>query len=246
MVVVPRARRGCSHPAVDLHGRCRDSARTSTSGGLVGPPSSDRPTGVARRDGVRSHGFRKRVRAGKTSDESSIILRVVPGARNGGADSLVREALSRQVTRRLRSRASARHDALGARTLALERRHRILDELGGDTRAQQVVTDERVARATIGEPFRARLREAAIVDESCPRERRERFDSFVLGDASRRELVVDLRGAAIAMAQGPQRRLDGVARPARRRFSSRRGPPLRSRPPRRSPQAPEPGGAALR
>ena len=91
----------------------------------------------------------------------------------------------------------------------------MLDELGVDTRAQQVVTDERVARPAIGEPFGARLRKSAIVDESCPHERRERFDSLVLGDASRRELIVDLRGAAIAMAQGTQRRLDGVARPAR-------------------------------
>ena len=186
------------------------------------------------------------MRAGKTSDESSIILRVVPGARNDGVDDLVGEALSRQVAGRLRSRASARHDALGTLTLALERRQRVLDELGVDTRAQQVVTDERVARPAIGEPFGARLREAAIVDEPCPRKRRERFDSFVLGDASRRELIVDLCGAAIAMAQGAKRRLDGVARPARRRFSSRRGPPLRSRPPRRSPQAPAPGGAAQR
>ncbi len=245
MVVVPRARRGCSHPALDLHGRCRDLPGRLRQV-VVGPPSPDGPTGVARREGVRSQGFRKRVRAGKTSDESSIILRVVPGARNGGVDNLVGEPLSGQVPRRLRSRAPARHDALGTLRFALERRHRVLDELTVDTRAQEVVTDERVARSAIGEPFGTRLRESAIVDEPCPRKRRERFDSFVLGDASRGELIVDLRGAAIAMAQGTERRLDGVAGPARRRFSSRRGPPLRSRPPRRSLQAPEPGGAAPR
>lgn len=249
MVVVPRARRGCSHPAVDLHGRAGTlpgRLRQVVVAMVVGPPSSDRPTGVARREGVRSQGFRKRVRAGKTSDESSIILRVVPGARNGGVDNLVGEALSRQVPRRLRSRASARHDALCTLTLALERRHRTLDERGVDTRAQQIVTNERVARPAIGEPLGTRLRKSAIVDESCPHKRCERFDSLVRGDASRRELIIDLGGAVIAMAQGTERRLDGVARPARRRFSSRREPPLRSRPPRRSPQAPEPAGAAQR
>lgn len=245
MVVVPRVRRGCSHPAVDLHGR------SGTLPGrlrhvVVGPPSPDRPTGVARREGIRSQGFRKRVRAGKTSDESSIILRVVPGARNDGVDNLVRKALSRQIPCRLRARASARHDALRTLTLALERRHRVLDELGVDARAQQVVADERVAGSAISEPFGARLRKSAIVDEPCPRKCRERFDSFVLGDASRRKLIVDLRSAAIAMAQRTERRLDGVVGPARRRLSSRRGPPLRSRPPRRSPQAPEPAGAAQR
>ena len=210
------------------------------------PPSSDRPTGVARQEGVRSQGFRKRVRAGKTSNESPIILRVVPGARNDGVDDLVGEALSSHIPRRLRSRASARHDALGTPTLALQRRQRMLDELRVDTRARQVVSDERVARPAIGEPLGARLRKAAIVDESCPGKRRERFDSFVLGDAPRGELVVDLCRSVVATAQGPERRLDGVAAPARRRLSSRREPPLRSRPPRPSLQAPEPAGAAQR
>ena len=186
------------------------------------------------------------MRAGKTSDESSIILRVVSGARNDSVDNLVGEALSGQVPGRLGSRATARHDPLGTLTLALESRHRMLDKLGVDTRAQQVVTDERVARPTIREPLGPRLRESAIVDETGPGERRERFDSLVLGDALRREPIVDLRGAAIAMTQRPKRRLDGVAGPARRRFSSRRGPHLRSRPPRRSPQVPEPEGAARR
>ena len=71
----PRARRECSHPAVDLHGR-----RRTLPGRLrqvvVHPPSSvgQRPTEVVRRREIRSQGFRKRVRAGKTSDESSIIL----------------------------------------------------------------------------------------------------------------------------------------------------------------------------
>ena len=88
----------------------------------------------------------------------------------------------------------------------------MLDELGVDTRPQQVVTDERVARPTIGEPLGARLGEAAIVEQSCPRERRDGFDPLVLGDAPGRELIVDLRCAAIAMAQSPKRRLDGVAR----------------------------------
>ena len=73
------------------------------------------------------------MRAGKTSDESWNILRVAPGARNDGADDLFREALSGQVPRRLRSRASARHDALGTLTLTLERRHGVLDELTVDT-----------------------------------------------------------------------------------------------------------------
>jgi len=103
------------------------------------------------------------VRAGKTSDESSIILRVVPRTRNDGVDDVVREALSGEVPSCLRSRASACHDALGTLTLALERRHRIFDELGVDTRAQQVVTDVRIARPAIGEPFSPRLGESAIV-----------------------------------------------------------------------------------
>ena len=169
------------------------------------------------------------MRAGKTSDESSIILRVVPGVRNDGVDDVVGIALPGQVPGRLRSGASARHDALGTLTLALERRQRTFDELGVDTRAQQVVTDERVACPAIGEPFGASLRKSAIVDESRPRKRRERLTSLALRDASRRELFVDLCGATIAMAQGTQRRLDGVAGPARRGFSSRREPPLRPR-----------------
>ena len=75
------------------------------------------------------------MRAGKTSDESSIILRVVPGTRNDGVHDVVGEALSGQVPSRLRSSAPARHDALGTLTLALDCRHRMLDELGVDTRA---------------------------------------------------------------------------------------------------------------
>ena len=126
-------------------------------------------------------------------------------------DDVVGEALSGQVARRLRARASARDDPLGTLTLALERRQRVLDELVVDTGEHQVVTDERVARPAIGEALGARLREAAVVDEPGARERRERFDAIVLGDAARLELVVDLRGAAIAMAQRTQRRLDGVA-----------------------------------
>ena len=146
------------------------------------------------------NGFRKRVRAGKTSDESSIILRVVTGARNGRVHNLVGEALSRQVARRLRSQAAARHDALGTLPLALEPRQRVLDELAGDPRAHQVMTDERVPSPAIGQPFGARLREAAIVDEPCPGKRRERLDSILRGDTSRGEVIVDLRGAAITMA----------------------------------------------
>src|SRR5687767_15719445 len=103
----------------------------------------------------------------------------------------------------------------------------MLDELDVDARAQQVVTDDRVARTAVGETSGARLRKSSIVDESRPRKRCERFDPHVLGDASCRELIVYLRGAAITMAQRPKRRLDGLARPAtaRRRLSSRRGPP---------------------
>jgi hypothetical protein len=142
------------------------------------------------------------VRAGKTSDESSIILRVVTGARNGGVNNLVGEALSRQVACRLRSRAAARHDALGALTLTLEPRQCMLDELAIDSRAHQVVTDERVSRPAIREPFGARLREAAIIDESCPRKCRERLDSILRGDTTRGQLIVDLRGTAITMTQG--------------------------------------------
>lgn len=66
----------------------------------------------------------------------------------------------------------------------------MLDELAVDARAHQVVTDERVARAAVGETFGARLRKSAIVDESRARKRCERFDPLVLGDASRRKLVV--------------------------------------------------------
>ena len=75
MSLAPRARRGCSHPAVDLHGR-----RRTLPGRLrqvvVRPPSAGglRPTEMAHREGIRGQGFRKRVRAGKTSSESSVIL----------------------------------------------------------------------------------------------------------------------------------------------------------------------------
>jgi len=157
-----------------------------------------------------------------------------------------REALPGQIARGLRANASARDDPRRALALTLERHQRVLDEIGVDTRAHQVVTDQGIACASIGEPFGARLREAAIIDEASAHERREGFDSLVLGYAPRRELIVDLRSAAIALAQGAKRRLDGVAGPARRPFSSRREPPLRARPRRRSPWAPGPGGAAQR
>ena len=76
----------------------------------------------------------------------------------------------------------------------------MLDELAVDACAQQVVTDERVARPAVGEAFGTRLRVSAIVDESRPRQCGKRFDPLVLGHASRRKLIVDLRGAAISMA----------------------------------------------
>jgi hypothetical protein len=108
------------------------------------------------------------------------------------------------------------------------------------------VTDERVACAAIRESHGAGQREATIVDESGASERGERLASLALRDTTRREMAVDLRDASIAMAQGAERRLDGVPACAGRWLSSRREPPLRSRPPQPSPRAPASGGAALR
>jgi hypothetical protein len=90
----------------------------------------------------------------------------------------------------------------------------VLDDVVVDTCEQQVVPNERVTGTASRQCHSACLSEPTVVDEPGAREGRERVDPIALRYPSRCELSVDLRGAAVSMTQGAERRLDGVVRRA--------------------------------
>ena len=73
------------------------------------------------------------------------------------------------------------------------------------------MADERRRRRRVGERAGARLGEAAIVDEPGALERLERALALGFREPARREALVDLVHAPVAVAQRAQRALERVA-----------------------------------
>ena len=95
--------------------------------------------------------------------------------RNERLERVLAEAPRGEVASRLDAPAALRDDPRRALPLRLERRERRLDELGGDAAPLEVVADQRVAGAAVGELLRPRAREALVVDVADPLERLERL-----------------------------------------------------------------------
>ena len=247
----PRARRGCSHPAVDLHGRAGLCPDVYVGWWCV-LRWSDRPTEVAHREWIRGQGFRKRVRAGETSSESSIILTRRPWrAQRRRARRLPRSPFRPDSARSSRPPRGARRSAQRARprrSSALRASSMTSSSTPASLRSCRTRASPAPRSARPAARISAKRRSSmSPVRVSVG----ERFRAIMLRKPARLEMVVDLRSASITMAQRPERRLDGVStsNPASAQLSASAldwdrlfDLDLRNR----SPQVPWPGGAAPR
>jgi hypothetical protein len=126
--------------------------------------------------------------------------------RNGRADRILGEALTREVSSGLRARSTPSDDAPGPVVLRRDRLERVLHDLVRHARLAQVMADERITGATLAEHLRAALGEACIVDEArtsegfqCPRAR-------PLVESALGQIPVQLRAGSIAIGKSPRGR----------------------------------------
>ena len=124
--------------------------------------------------------------------------------RNERGNRLLGEALTRQVAGSPRPPPTSVEHSTRASGLGLERTERVLDKVGSDARALEIVPDERVAGATTREGGCPTVGKPAIVEDARPIQGRERFPALVLCEASSLESAFEVDRAQVAMAERPE------------------------------------------
>ena len=111
----------------------------------------------------------------------------------------MREPLPGEITRRLRAPSTPLDDSLGAYVLVVERSESLVDDVLRDAGRAEVVSDECVARTSIGEHGGPTLGEPAVVDETGSPKSLERRFALARPDAARLELAIDFGGAPVSV-----------------------------------------------
>ena len=135
--------------------------------------------------------------------------------RNEGFERLLGESTRREVADRLHARSADRRGAHGPLRLGLEPLDGRAGHVLGDPVSNEIVEDEKVAAAAIGEVAGPALRVSSVVDEPRSLGAVEDLAALALRDPRAGETTVERLARVLPPRECPQRHLLGAETPPR-------------------------------